>query len=129
MVAQLTTDRPPDLSAPRATGSRRAEQGTPLADILHAYRIGFTEFWEAIVEESRRSRRAPPDLLVDAASGVWWLIGEYTQELTVAYREAAAELLLAFEREATTARGQQIESTEQSEAVAAAEPEPIDERR
>jgi hypothetical protein len=45
MVAQLTTDRPPDLSAPRETGRRRAEQGTPLADILHAYRIGFTELW------------------------------------------------------------------------------------
>ena len=99
MVAQLTTDRPPDLSAPRATGRRRAEQGTPLADILHAYRIGFTEFWEAIVKESRRSMRAPPDTLVDAASDVWWLIGEYTQELTVAYREAAAELLLAGARE------------------------------
>ena len=25
MVAQLTTDQPPDLSAPRATGRRRAE--------------------------------------------------------------------------------------------------------
>jgi phosphoglycolate phosphatase-like HAD superfamily hydrolase len=99
MVAQLTTGRPPDLSAPRTTGRRRAEQGTPLADILHAYRIGFTEFWEAIVEESRRSLRAPPDTLVDAASDVWWLIGEYTQELTVAYREAAAELLLAGARE------------------------------
>src|ERR687897_748866 len=99
MVAQLTTDQPPDLSSPRVTGRRRAEQGTPLADILHAYRIGFTEFWEAIIEESRRSMRAPPDTLVDAASGVWWLIGEYTQELTVAYREAAAELLLAGARE------------------------------
>ena len=84
MVAQLTSDQPPDLSSPRVTGRRRAEQGTPLADILHAYRIGFTEFWEAIIEESRRSMRAPPDTLVDAASGVWWLIGEYTQELTVA---------------------------------------------
>jgi hypothetical protein len=40
MVARLTTDQPPDLSAPRATGRRRAQQGTPLADILHAYRIG-----------------------------------------------------------------------------------------
>jgi PucR C-terminal helix-turn-helix domain/GGDEF-like domain len=98
MAAQLATDQPPDLSAPRATGRRRAEQGTPLADILHAYRIGFTEFWEAIVEEGR-GRRAPPDTLVDAASGVWWLIGEYTQELTVAYREAAAELLLTSARE------------------------------
>jgi hypothetical protein len=99
MVAELTTDQPPDLSAPRATGRRRAEQGTPLADILHAYRIGFTELWEAIVDEGRRSGQAPPETLVDAASGVWWLIGEYTQELTVAYREAAAELLLAGARE------------------------------
>ena len=99
MAAELTTSQPPDLSAPRATGRRRAEQGTPLADILHAYRIGFTEFWEAIVEEGRRSTRATPDTLVDAASGVWWLIGEYTQELTVAYREAASELLLAAARE------------------------------
>ena len=99
MAAELITSQPPDLSAPRATGRRRAEQGTPLADILHAYRIGFTEFWEAIVEEGRRSTRATPDTLVDAASGVWWLIGEYTQELTVAYREAASELLLAAARE------------------------------
>ena len=99
MVAQLTTDQSPDLSAPRTTGRRRAEQGTPLADILHAYRIGFTELWEAIVEEARRSGQAPSETLVDAASGVWWLIGEYTQELTVAYREAAAELLLAGARE------------------------------
>jgi PucR C-terminal helix-turn-helix domain/GGDEF-like domain len=98
MAGQLTSDRPPDLSAPRATGRRRAEQGTPLADILHAYRIGFTELWEAIVEEAR-SARAPSETVVDAASGVWWLIGEYTQELTVAYREAAAELLLAGARE------------------------------
>jgi PucR C-terminal helix-turn-helix domain/GGDEF-like domain len=98
MVAELTADRPPDVSAPRATGRRRAEQGTPLADILHAYRIGFTELWEAIVEEARRAQ-APPELVVDAAGGVWWLIGEYTQELTVAYREAAAELLLAGARE------------------------------
>ncbi len=99
MVRQLTTDRPPDLSTPRATGRQRARQGAPLADILHAYRIGFTEFWGAIVDEARHSTQATSETMVDAASGVWWLIGEYTQELTVAYREAAAELLLAGARE------------------------------
>jgi PucR C-terminal helix-turn-helix domain/GGDEF-like domain len=99
MVGQLTKDRPPDLSVPRETGRRRARQGAPLAEILHAYRIGFTELWEAIVDEARRSGQARTETLVDAASGVWWLIGEYTQELTVAYREAAAELLLAGARE------------------------------
>jgi hypothetical protein len=101
LVDQLTMDRPVDLSAPRATGRRRAQQGTPLADILHAYRIGFTELWEAIIAEARRSGQARSETLIDAASGVWWLIGEYTQELTVAYREAAAELLLARARERT----------------------------
>jgi hypothetical protein len=99
LIDQLTTDQPPDLSVARATGRQRAQQGAPLADILHAYRIGFTELWGAIVDEARRSPRPPFELLVDAASRVWWLIGEYTQELTVAYREAAAELLLAGARE------------------------------
>jgi hypothetical protein len=99
LVRQLTTDQPPDLSPARATGRQRAQQGAPLADILHAYRIGFTELWLAIVDEARRSSQAPWELLADAASGVWWLIGEYTQELTVAYREAAAELLLTGARE------------------------------
>jgi PucR C-terminal helix-turn-helix domain/GGDEF-like domain len=99
MVGQLTTNLPPDLSAPRVTGRQRARQGTPLADILHAYRIGFAALWEAIVDEARQRTQAPSEMLVDAASVVWWLIGEYTQELTVAYREAAAELLLAGARE------------------------------
>src|SRR6266536_933253 len=99
MVGQLTTVPPPDLSAPRGTGRQRARQGTPLADILHAYRIGFAELWEAIVDEARQRTQAPSEMLVDAASVVWWLIGEYTQELTMAYREAAAELLLAGARE------------------------------
>jgi hypothetical protein len=69
MAAQLTSDRPPDLSTPRATGRRRAEQGTPLADILHAYRIGFTEFWEAIVDEGR-SMRAPPDTVPGTSASI-----------------------------------------------------------
>lgn len=99
LVGQLTTDQPPDLSPARATGRQRASQGAPLADILHAYRIGFTELWAAIVDEARQSSQAPWELLVDAASRVWWLIGEYTQELTVAYRETAAELLLTGARE------------------------------
>src|SRR6266536_887023 len=99
MVGQLTMAGPPDLSTPRETGRRRARQGAPLPELLHAYRIGFSELWEAIVDEARRGGQAGSETMVDAASGVWWLIGEYTQELTVAYREAAAELLLAGARE------------------------------
>jgi hypothetical protein len=75
LVGQLTTDQPPDLSPARATGRQRARQGAPLADILHAYRIGFTELWEAIVEEARRGDQAPSETLVDAPTGLRWLNG------------------------------------------------------
>src|SRR3974377_1847697 len=37
---------PHDLSAPRQTGRRRAEQGAPLAAVLSSFRIGFAFMWE-----------------------------------------------------------------------------------
>ena len=94
MAAALTTD-PPDLSAPRELGRRRAEQGSPLVDILHAYRLGFTELWTGLVEVARRSGRVSTEMLLDAATQIWWLNGEYTEAVTLAYRETNAELALA----------------------------------
>jgi len=94
MAAALTRD-PPDLTAPRELGRRRAEQGAPLVDILHAYRLGFTELWAGLVEVARRTGGVSTEMLLDAATGIWWLNGEYTEAVTVAYRETAAELALA----------------------------------
>src|SRR5215831_10735465 len=42
----------PGLEPPRATGRRRAEQGVPLAVILHAYRIAGKFLWAAILAEA-----------------------------------------------------------------------------
>jgi PucR C-terminal helix-turn-helix domain/GGDEF-like domain len=54
---QVTT---PDLSFLRGSATRRARTGIPLADFVHAYRIGLRVAWEALLEraENEASRLA-----------------------------------------------------------------------
>jgi hypothetical protein len=82
----------PDPGPARETGRIRAEQGMPLADILHAYRIGFEYVWSEILAEAR-SRPAVPDIqLVERSAEIWKLFGLYAEAVAAAHREAAAEL-------------------------------------
>ena len=80
----------PGLEPPRATGRRRAEQGVPLAEILHAYRIAGKFLWAAILAEAADSGgdRTP---LLDAASDLWFIIDELSGEVTAAYRDTVDE--------------------------------------
>ena len=41
MLGQMSTSDDPDLGPPRRTGSRRAQEGAPLPELLRAYRLGF----------------------------------------------------------------------------------------
>ena len=92
-------DSPFDLTAPQATGRRRAQQGAPLPEVLRSYRICFSTLWDALVENARRSR-APGDteLLLSTATTIWHLTDEHAVAVTEAYRAATAELLLAQQR-------------------------------
>ena len=80
----------PGLEPPRATGRRRAEQGVPLAVILHAYRIAGKYIWAAIMEEAEGSSTMPTALL-DAASDLWFIIDELSGEVTASYRDTIDE--------------------------------------
>lgn len=80
------------LAPPRATGSRRAEQGVPLGAVLHAYRLGFRTIWEAMVARARGSRDGV-EALVDAASEVWDVVDVFSTAVADAYR--TTELALA----------------------------------
>jgi hypothetical protein len=80
----------PGLEAPRETGRRRAEQGVPLAVILHAYRIAGKFLWAAILAEAERSGSNPTALL-DAASDLWFIIDELSGEVTSSYRDTIDE--------------------------------------
>jgi PucR C-terminal helix-turn-helix domain/GGDEF-like domain len=80
----------PGLEPPRATGRRRAEQGVPLAVILHAYRIAGKYLWAAIIAEAEGSSTTPTALL-DAASELWFIIDELSGEVTTSYRDTIDE--------------------------------------
>jgi PucR C-terminal helix-turn-helix domain/GGDEF-like domain len=87
---------PLDLTAPEATGKRRARQGAPLPEVLQCYRICFTTLWDALVEHVRADDLpAATEALLTAAGMIMRLTDEHALALTEAYRAATAELLLA----------------------------------
>ncbi|WP_244904957.1 PucR family transcriptional regulator [Streptomyces prasinopilosus] len=82
----------PDPSPSRETGRVRAEQGMPLADTLHAYRIGFAFLWSEILAEARTRPEVSDAELVSRSAEIWALFGLYAQTVATAHREATAEL-------------------------------------
>ncbi|MEU1229759.1 helix-turn-helix domain-containing protein [Streptomyces sp. NPDC005828] len=92
ILGHLLLGGPPDASSARETGRLRAEQGVPLADTLHAYRIGSQLLWTEILAEARTRPEVSGDLLLSESTEFWALSGLYAEAVAVAYREAAAEL-------------------------------------
>nr|WP_203634521.1 helix-turn-helix domain-containing protein [Streptomyces sp. SID10815] len=92
VLTHLSRRGVPDTGSARETGRVRAEQGVPLADTLHAYRIGSELLWTEILLEARKRPEVSDDLLVSESAGVWALFGRYAEAVAAAYRERAAEL-------------------------------------
>lgn len=99
MLDGLVDDTTPDLRAPQATGRARAAQGAPLADVLSAYRIGFSELWTALVSAARSLRTVPDAEVVTLAGAVFALHNAYGDAVITSYREEAAQIVRARERE------------------------------
>ncbi len=73
-------------------GATRAEQGMPLDALLHAFRLGGSLVWQALVDET--SRIAPDDvrLLVHVAGDVWSFVDEHCTLVADAYRQVERQL-------------------------------------
>ncbi|MFG3619529.1 PucR family transcriptional regulator [Nocardia sp. NPDC047654] len=99
MVRHFTSTAPLDPESPKETGRLRARQGVPLAETLHAFRIGFEFLWSELVAEARRHPSVTDVMLVDLAAEVWALSGEYSVAVAAAYREMSSELMLQREHE------------------------------
>lgn len=98
----LRTDPLPDgadLAAARRTGVLRASAGAPLTELLAAFRVGFTVFWEITAEEAISSGRVDARGLAALATHVFRKADEYTAALTAAYRDTSADLLRRREQE------------------------------
>jgi PucR C-terminal helix-turn-helix domain/GGDEF-like domain len=99
LFGQLAQPGQVDLTVPRATGRRRADQGAPLAAILDAYRLGSRFIWDSLVDEARRSGHGSNEALIGGASDIWALTDAYTEAMISAYRDAVAEQLLRRQQE------------------------------
>ena len=99
MFGHLGDLGPRDLSAPRRTGRRRAEQGAPIAAVLSSFRIGFAFIWDCVVTEARRSGTLSDAELVQIASDVWALHEAFTMEMMTAYRDELTRQALQRDRE------------------------------
>ena len=88
-LSRLPRGGSPTRSSAIATGRRRALQGVPLENLLHAYRLGGRIIWEALLEESRGRW---PELLAQGAVVVWEGIDLYSSAVADAYRRAEAEI-------------------------------------
>ncbi|MDQ3946167.1 MAG: helix-turn-helix domain-containing protein [Actinomycetota bacterium] len=92
MLRRLAGQDIQDPEAPVATGRRRAEQGFPLAEVLHAFRLGGRVIWDELVARARRAGPEATDVLVDTASSLWEMIDDYSVLVAAAYQERMAEL-------------------------------------
>ncbi|MFF4606585.1 PucR family transcriptional regulator [Streptomyces sp. NPDC001339] len=85
------------LTTAQETGRERARAGTPLAELLHAYRVGSEVLWSEIAAETRAAEDLTADTVMSLAG--WWVNGGLAASASDAYREEASELVLQRERE------------------------------
>jgi hypothetical protein len=93
MITALTDPGSIDLGQARVTGTRRAQQGAPLPEVLRAFRIGFSALWDLLLDVASGSGEPELRALIATATSFWFLIDEYLEAVTAAYREATTELV------------------------------------
>jgi DNA-binding PucR family transcriptional regulator len=89
-----------ELDAIRRVGARRAEQGIPLDDVLHAYRTVSRVCWDALAEECRSFEGDALEPTIELAESVL----RYTDEISTAVAEAYAKAQRRLVREQEGAR-------------------------
>ncbi|WP_269821632.1 PucR family transcriptional regulator [Nocardia yamanashiensis] len=91
LLSHLAGDPDAGIEVARTNGRLRAQQRIPLAVALRSYRIGARVTWERALtyaNENPGDERA----LLRLASDVWQLIDDYSEALTLGYREVESEL-------------------------------------
>jgi len=88
VLAQLADNSPIRLQAAWAAGRLKAEQGVPLAALLHAYRLAGRLIWERVLDQADGCNA---DTLPHMASEIWSIIDEYSSAAAEAYGQFTAE--------------------------------------
>ncbi|AHC28004.1 MULTISPECIES: hypothetical protein [Mycobacteriaceae] len=92
-------DVPAELStAAYETGLRRAEQGLPLASLLHAFRIDLRLLWDAITHEVRDLENAERLAVLEQHTLLWEALETNTADVVEAYRVVEARQAQRLDR-------------------------------
>ena len=92
-------DVPEDLSkAAYETGLRRAEQGLPLASLLHAFRIDLRLLWDAITQEVRGLENLERLTVLEQHTLLWEALEANTADVVEAYRVVEARQAQRMDR-------------------------------
>lgn len=90
ILSQLAGSEAMRLDSARAAGRLKAEQGVPVAALLHAYRLGGRMIWEQLMQ---RSAGVSDRELLQLPAELWAILDAYSDAAAEAYRET--ETLLA----------------------------------
>ncbi|MGH9299595.1 MAG: PucR family transcriptional regulator [Acidimicrobiales bacterium] len=91
-LSDLAESRCLTVASQADTARHRAEQGIPLASVLHAFRLGFMVLWEGMVA---RATDESPELLRElgtSATGLWQAIDAHSEAVTAAYRDTLVDI-------------------------------------
>ncbi|MDN5896357.1 MAG: helix-turn-helix domain-containing protein [Nocardioides sp.] len=75
----------PYFDAARATGTRRAEQGLPLDDVLRSFRMGGRLIWEDLIAQAGPVGMLDGDGLRIVGTELWQAVDETSAQVAVAY--------------------------------------------
>jgi PucR-like helix-turn-helix protein len=95
VIDALRTPDSIDLAQALATGTRRARQGVPLAEVQRAFRIGFSGLWDVLLDVVAVAGDHQQLALADVATTFWYLIDRFLEAVGHAYRLATAEIVRA----------------------------------
>lgn len=85
-LTDLAEQQPITVDSQRRTARQRAEDGVPLASVLHAFRLGFTVIWEAMMDRARVAGDESMRALLDGTSALWAIIDTHSDVVTVEYQ-------------------------------------------
>jgi len=88
-ILQCLLGRNDSLDAPRRAGRVKAENGIPMASLLHAYRLAGLHLWDALMLKATTPEHATA--LLTASSAVWGIIDRYSSAAAETYREVVDE--------------------------------------
>ena len=93
---------PLDFELARSLARHRAEQGVPVAALLHAYRVAAQVLWDHHIEAGHllgMSEEFELDQILDGAAKLWALTNTYCSVISQTYDDLGTERGRQFERE------------------------------